>query len=471
MKNFGKLSAALTAVVLGLIQTAVADTQLATPDELKSEVGADAEVLTRGPLHEAFATPTTHEPIEFPIVKKQPPKAIDELIPEHKPAGDNVMWLPGYWAFDDERDDFMWISGLWRNAPPGRQWVPGYWKDVEQGHRWNPGMWAAAGSNVAYQPKPPKSQERGASSRRPSANHFYVPGNWVYQNNDYKWRPGYWAPQQQDWVWVPARYTRAGDRYTFTDGYWDHELSARGQAFAPVRFRNGAHTRAGFRYRPASVLSADAQLLTHLFVRPQTGQFAFGDYYDNRYRSAYRPWFEHFSSDGGYDPLLSHYDWTSGGNFLQNLRSWNKYFVDNPKFRPRHTLAEQLAFATNNAGFEHLDRVVLGNTLSKVVSTGSAAGNFVQVTDNVSRDVLGVTNQIRGLTGQRLKLETGAAANATVNQTLALPKLPGVQTPQATRNLVPDNPLNLRNVAPRAPVRRGGGVRSKLPVGVPGLPF
>lgn len=454
-------------LVVGVTPVANAQTKLATPNELKATVGADVEVLTRGPLHEAFAIPATHDAVELPLVKQQPPEPIDELLPEHKPAGDNVLWLPGYWAFDDERDDFMWISGLWRKAPPGRQWVPGYWSEVDNGYRWTPGMWAAAGSSLEYQPKPPKSQERGASARRPSANHFYVLGIWVYQNNDYKWRPGYWAPQQQDWVWVPARYTRAGERYIFNDGYWDRKLSARGQAFAPVYFRKQAYANADFRYRPASVISANSQLLLHLFVRPESGQFVFGDYYDASYRDGYRPWFDHFGSAGGYDPLLSYYEWTNGDNFVQNLRAWNTYFLSNPDYRPRHTLADQLAFATQNADFEHLDQAVLGNTLSKVVSTGTTASSFVRVTDSVSQSVLGVTNQIRGLTGQRSRLEAGA--NAAVNQALSLPRIRGIRSPQATRNLVPSNPLNLRNVAPRASTGVRGG--ANLQVDLPGLPF
>lgn len=54
-------------------------------------------------------------------------EAIEEVPPEQKPTGDNVDWIPGYWAWDDERTDFLWVSGIWRSLPPGRQWVSGYW--------------------------------------------------------------------------------------------------------------------------------------------------------------------------------------------------------------------------------------------------------------------------------------------------------------------------------------------------------
>src|SRR5437899_749064 len=42
------------------------------------------EVLARGPVHEAFATPTT-EPVPTKPVAKEPPKPLDEMPPAEKP--------------------------------------------------------------------------------------------------------------------------------------------------------------------------------------------------------------------------------------------------------------------------------------------------------------------------------------------------------------------------------------------------
>src|SRR5262249_38977895 len=83
------------------------------------------EGLARGPGHEAFAEPVTSQPPPMPIVPKKPPEAIEEMPPDQKPAGDNVVWIPGYWSWDDDRADFLWVSGLWRDMPPGRHWLPG----------------------------------------------------------------------------------------------------------------------------------------------------------------------------------------------------------------------------------------------------------------------------------------------------------------------------------------------------------
>src|SRR5262245_4659664 len=60
------------------------------------------EVLARGPIHEAFAEPTAAKPEATPVVEKQPPEPIAEEPPEQKPEGDNIEWIPGYWAWDDE---------------------------------------------------------------------------------------------------------------------------------------------------------------------------------------------------------------------------------------------------------------------------------------------------------------------------------------------------------------------------------
>ena len=88
------------------------------------------EVLTRGPVHEAFAETITFDPEPGIVVPKAPPDPIEEMAPDQRPEGANVTWIPGYWGWDDERNDFLWVSGIWRALPPGRQWVPGYWGTV-----------------------------------------------------------------------------------------------------------------------------------------------------------------------------------------------------------------------------------------------------------------------------------------------------------------------------------------------------
>ena len=79
------------------------------------------EVLARGPVHEAFATPTT-EAVPTKPAPKEPPRPLDEMPPAEKPEG-NVTWIAGYWAWDDDKNDYLWVSGTWRVAPPNRGWA------------------------------------------------------------------------------------------------------------------------------------------------------------------------------------------------------------------------------------------------------------------------------------------------------------------------------------------------------------
>ena len=122
------------------------------------------EVLTRGPIHEAFATPTD-EPQATTPVAKEPPKAIEEMPPEEKPEGD-AIWIGGYWAWDEDRSDYLWVSGVWRTPPPDKHWVAGYWREDGDKWQWVPGFWAEAQQEaekheVTYLPAPPAAAGDG----------------------------------------------------------------------------------------------------------------------------------------------------------------------------------------------------------------------------------------------------------------------------------------------------------------------
>src|SRR5215469_12817897 len=66
---------------------------------------------------------------------------VDEMPPAEKPEG-NVVWIGGYWGYDDDRKDFLWVSGVWRTPPPSKQWIAGYWREEGEQWQWVPGFWA-----------------------------------------------------------------------------------------------------------------------------------------------------------------------------------------------------------------------------------------------------------------------------------------------------------------------------------------
>jgi hypothetical protein len=308
----------------------------------RTDVEQGIEVLTRGPVHEAFAETVTFDPEPGIEVPNAAPDPIEELPPEQRPEGVNVTWIPGYWAWDDERSDFLWVSGIWRALPPGRQWVPGYWAPSERGYLWTAGYWADAEvSEIEYLPEPPESVEAGPNIEAPSADYTWLPGCWVYQQGDYAWRPGYWAEVQPDWVWVPAHYVWTPRGYVFVDGYWDYSVDRRGVLFAPVYFDQGVYTRRGFSYSPAMVINL-AAFTDHLFLRPGYGHYYFGDYYGSGYSTAgFSPWFSFYSSGYGYDPFYAHARWRH-----RQDRDWDgrvegeyRHRRDHEEARPARTFA------------------------------------------------------------------------------------------------------------------------------------
>ena len=61
------------------------------------------EVLTRGPVHEAFAEPVDLNTQPSLVAPTQPPANITENPPAERPTGQQFVWVPGYWAWDSEQ--------------------------------------------------------------------------------------------------------------------------------------------------------------------------------------------------------------------------------------------------------------------------------------------------------------------------------------------------------------------------------
>src|SRR4051794_5307757 len=118
----------LMTVVFGLVILAYA----VHPGWSQPPAPEGVEVLARGPVHEAYAEPVNTQPQPGVVVNKLPPAPIDEVPPDQKPEGDNVQWIPGYWGWDGEQKDYLWVSGFWRAPPPGRRWLPGHWQQTDQ---------------------------------------------------------------------------------------------------------------------------------------------------------------------------------------------------------------------------------------------------------------------------------------------------------------------------------------------------
>jgi hypothetical protein len=435
------------------------------------------EVQTRGPVHEAFAEPVNFKPEATRTVPKCPPDPIEEVPPDQKPAGENVQWIPGYWAWDDDRNDFIWISGIWRVPPPGRQWVPGTWTQVEDGGcRWTPGYWSITEqAEVQFLPPPPEPLDTQPSVPQPAADSVMIPGSWSWMGTRYAWRPSYWCDYRPGWVWVPAHYVWTPAGYIFVDGYWDLELVRRGLLFSPVYFNQPLWRQANWFYRPYYPIY-DNFLMASLFIRPGSYQYYFGDFFDVRYRNlGFTPWFDYRFGRFGFDPLFSYYRWAH-----RDDRAWfnDLRFVYQGRYRgeiprPPRNLIEQNRLIQN---ITVNNRTTINNiNVTKYLTATAPLNRFESKQINLQAvpraqiaEARKYAQDLRAVARERHQVQTnlltnGAAplSNRAAPQTvkLNLPKTAVAATGAA--HMQPPPPP----ISPHTTTRQGGGISEGRPGG------
>jgi len=410
-----------------------------------------ADVQTRGPVHEAFAGIVTYNPKPGVVVAKPPPEPVEEMPPEEKPEGENVTWIPGYWGWDDERKDYLWISGTWRALPPGRAWIAGYWAKASQGHQWTSGYWAdSAQKESTYLPAPPATIEAGPNVAAPSPDYVWMPGCWMWTYNHYAWRPGYWAIGRPDWDWVPPHYSWTPRGYILVGGYWDYPVARRGVLFAPVFFAPHVYVRPHYIYSPSIVIDLGV-FSDHLFCRPSYHHYYFGDYYAPAYvQSGFYASFSFHIGRHGYDPIYSHHRWEH-----RHERDWHNHLVashrhrrDHEDARPPRTWVQQRNVTVNknvtinNTRIEN--RVVVANTFDQYRRRTDNPVRFQSV-DRTERQTLVQRNrEVQASRQQRQALETARPSESVTvrpNETRAVraevPKSSIVAKP--VRDLAPNN--------------------------------
>lgn len=371
-------------------------------------------VLTRGPVHEAFAEIIAFDLQPGVVITTSPPDTIRELPPAQKPAGENVAWIPGYWSWDDEQDDFLWVSGVWRSLPPGRQWVPGYWGKTDQGTQWISGYWADSGiEEIEYLSQPPEMANVEPVGDAPDANQIWVPAIPVWSENRYVVRPGYWTTVQNDWTWMPAHYVWSPRGYVFIDGYWDYSINRRGMLFAPVRFGTDVYSQRGFVYSPVNVINPVA-LLGNLFLRPNYGHYYFGDYYAPSYAQAgFYPSYAYHNHQG-YDPFYAQQRWQNrqDSDWEQNVKTQFQTRRDDEQARPPRTLTAQN------------ERVKAGSAADKVAVMSAPLQTLAKDSENPQK-LEDVTDADRTKFGLNEKgIQSHRAARAKLEST---PSTPGAK--------------------------------------------
>jgi hypothetical protein len=447
-------------VMLGLSAGARTD-QPAADDKAASASPQDGvEIMARGPIHEAFAEPAIRAPRASPIIAKEPPKSIDELPPDQKPEGDNVQWIPGYWAWDDDTSDFLWVSGTYRTVPPGRHWVPGYWNQADGGSQWVAGLWAdQANADLELLPAPPDPIEE-AVSPAPDSDSIYEPGCWMYRDNRYQWRNGFWLGNRADWIWSPASYTWTPGGYAFNDGYWDHSFQNRGLLFAPVNIDRRFWGRSDWSYQPNYVVNGDF-LLSSLFVRPSYSHYYFGDYYGSGYDGlGFVPWTDFRYGRAIGDPLFGYYRWQNRDNpgWGRDMRQQYATRRDDAAARPPRTLALQNTYVQNINNTTNVNNVTNIKNMTALTSLSRMDNSFVKlqpVTKAQRVEVQKTASQFREFSAQRGKSEAQAGKNIQ----------PSAQPGELSK------PVRVALPATRpAPVKIANGSNAKAPPPRPAMP-
>jgi len=406
-------------------QPATAQSPPAVPSD---ELPPGSEVLTRGPVHEAFAKPVTTDPQAPLVVTQQPPDALQEMPPAEKPAGANIVWVPGYWAWDEDRGDFIWVSGCWRNAPPNTYWVPGHWLQLDNGWEWISGFWEPITDQpqqgIEYLPAPPPSFEVAPAGTPPTPDQIWVPGCWYWVDGRYVQRHGYWIAPQVGWVWVPTHFAWTPRGYIFCQGHWDYDLDNRGVLFSPAFLPRDVRIRAGFVFCPGICVDL-GMLQVNLFVNPRYNHYCFGDYYDAAYQSAgIYPWYKCQTIHSWYDPLFVYDKWHFGktdSGWAKRQAQEFKARQRDPDLRPAHTYTELRAQFDRLPAAKRPERP-LAESVKVYAASQSTPVRFERI-DTAERQQFAVkSTEVRDFRNQRSQWEAPARQPAVAPATHPEPR-------------------------------------------------
>ena len=440
------LAAVLAVLIGGSLGIAIGQTPPPNND------APGAEVLTRGPVHEAFAGMVTFNPEPGVVVTKAPPEVIEEVPPEERPEGDNITWIPGYWAWDDERSDFLWVSGTWRALPPGRAWMAGYWGKTKQGFQWTSGYWAdSTAKETTYLPPPPATVEVGPNIAAPSVDYGWSPGCWMWYQGRYAWRPGYWALGRADWDWCPAHYVWTPRGYIFVGGFWDYPVERRGLLFAPVYFQAGVYARRGYFYSPSIVIDLGV-FSDHLFLRPRYSHYYFGDYYAASYaQGGFYASFSFQSSRYGYDPIYSHQRWEhrQDREWEHRVESSYQNRRDHETARPPRTWSAQRSINPGTAEFKQ-NRMLVATPIDQLAKRKDSPMRFQPVAKDERQKLAQRGQEVQKSREQRQTLEA-RAVDTTARKPGGVSEPAKVQSPRSPIVAKSASQLGRKQAPPKTP--------------------
>jgi len=401
----------MLALAAGRLYGSDTDQPPPTPDQ------EQPEVLTSGPVHEAFAEPVNLEAQAGLVAPEEPPARIEEVPPADKPQGDQFVWVPGYWGWDADRHGYIWVSACWRAAPPKMYWVPGYWARVPEGWEWVPGFWAPAGEQkVEYLPAPPALENVEPPGPPPSPDDIWAPPCHYWYQGHYILRAGYWVRGQPGWIWVPSHFVWTPRGYVFAAGHWDYALERRGVLFAPVYLPRHIRERPRFSYSLSIVVDIGV-LRVNLFTHPRYSHYYFGDYYDDAYlRLGIYPRFESGHLHTWYDPIYEHDRWRNrraDPHWEENERHQYDLRRADRDLRPPRTYHEMQVRATKLPEPQRKN-LQMARPMSEAVTHKGTPMKFEPVSSSERKKISRQATDVDKFRDQRNHWESPAASQKTV---------------------------------------------------------
>ena len=153
------------------------------------------------------------------VVHEAPPRPVREIVVTS--PGRGYVWVPGHYVWHHHR--YTWVSGAWVLPPqPAAIYVDGRWDPVTR--NWIEAHWELpppplpAPVYVVQAPPPPRTEVIIA---RPSPQHVWVCGYWVWRGHRHEWVAGHWElPPRGVQVWVAPRWEHRPNGYVFVEGCW-----------------------------------------------------------------------------------------------------------------------------------------------------------------------------------------------------------------------------------------------------------
>lgn len=156
------------------------------------------------------------------IVEEFIPIPPDEIeVIEEMPAGEDLLWVPGYWERDPGK--WTWTKGHWAKPPHEKaHWRKGHWKWHEGKWNWHRGHWAVTGDygwivdKIMEIPEPLKEKK----PKKPAGPATWVPGYWDWRGS-WHWTRGYWNHKEHAQLeFVPGHWQEADGKWHWLSSHW-----------------------------------------------------------------------------------------------------------------------------------------------------------------------------------------------------------------------------------------------------------